>query len=115
MEVFTPVTYPRRQLNPELRKAVHASMRDAANANRQRARGEVPACSGFSGPVLTTLASFTHQSELSRALNAEYVTASPRMVARLQALARAIGFVGNVFADEEPILEDAATEHGASL
>ena len=115
MEVFTPVTYPRRELNPELRKAVHASMRNAADANRQRARGEVPACSGFSGPVLTTLSYFTHQSELSRALNADRVTASPRMVARLQALARAVGFVGSVFLDEEPIIEHSATAQGASL
>lgn len=115
MEVFTPITYPRRRLNPEFRKAVHASMRNAANANRQRARGEVPACGGFSGPVLTTLAYFTHQSELSRALNAECVTASPRMVARLQALARAVGFVGSVFADEEPVIEHTETAQGASL
>ena len=115
MEVFTPVTYPRRQLNPELRKAVHSSMRNAADANRQAARGEVPAAHGFSGPVLTTLAAFTHQSELSRALHAEHIAASPRMVARLEALAQAVGFVGDVFADEEHEAEHVAAAQGASL
>lgn len=114
MEVFTPVTYPRRQLNPELRKSAQTSMRDAAIANRQKARGEVPARNGFSGPMLTTLSGFTNQSELSRALNAERVTASPRMIARLEALAQAVGFVGDVFADEAEV-EPVPAAQGASL
>jgi hypothetical protein len=116
MEVFTPVTYPRNQLNPELRKAAQQSMRDAWMANRQRARGEVPARTGFSGAVLTTLSGFTTQSELSRALNAETVAASPRMVYRLTKLAEAIGFTGRLFvADKQEPEQSEKPAEGATL
>lgn len=110
-----PIIYPKRKLNPEFRIAVRTSMANAHKAKWQLLRGEVPTAHGLSGTVLSTLANFTHQSELSRVLNAPTVGASPRTMFRLKALAQAVGFDGDIFADQQPIVEHAAPAHGVRL
>lgn len=110
-----PAIYPKRVLNPELRDAVRQSMANARKAKWQRLRGEAVTVNGHTGSVLTTLAEFPHTSELSRVLSTGSVVASPRMIARLTKLAQAVGFDGDVFADQQPVVEHPATELGAAL
>lgn len=110
-----PATYPKRVLNPELRDAVRQSMANARKAKWQRLRGETVTVHGHTGSILTTLAEFPHTSELSRVLSVDQVVASPRMIARLNKLAQAVDFVGDVFEDQAPIIEHPATAQGAAL
>ena len=109
-----PIIYPKRKLNPDFRLAVRTSMANAHKAKWEHLRGQVPTVRGLSGTALATLSGFTHQSELSRVLNAETIGASPRIMARLKALAQAIGFEGYIFADQQPIVEVKASEQGAT-
>lgn len=110
-----PAIYPKRVLNPELRDAVRQSMANARRAKWQRLRGQTVTVHGHTGSVLTTLAEFPHTSELSRVLSTGTVVASPRMIARLTKLAQAVDFVGDVFRDQEPIIEHRAAAQGAAL
>lgn len=114
MELW-PAIYPKRVLNPDFPEAVRRSMANARKAKWQRLRGETVTVHGHTGSVLTTLADFPHTSELSRVLSADKVVASPRMIARLEALAQAVNFNGDIFAGQQPIVEHPATEQGAAL
>lgn len=109
-----PAVYPKRVLNPDLRDAVRQSMANARTARMQRLRGKAVTVHGHTGSVLTTLADFPHTSELSRALGAEQIVASPRMMARLKKLAQAVGFEGDIFADQKPIVDHRQAQ-GATL
>jgi len=111
-----PAFFPKRVLSPDLRDAVRQSMANARKAKWQRLRGEEVTVHGHTVSVLTTLADFPHTSELSRVLSVKTVVASPRMVARLQKLARAVNYDGRLFTADEPDSEqttDAA--RGATL
>jgi len=110
-----PVIYPKRKLHPDFVAAVQQSMANAHRAKWQRKRGETPTVFGISGSALTTLANFVCQSDLSRVLNPEPFAASPRTIARLEALARAVGYDGEMFAEETEAAALVAAEQGARL
>ena len=108
-----PIIYPKRRLHSEFQIAVRTCMANAHKAKWERLRGEAQTVSGYSGNTLSTLAGFTQQSELSRILNTEF-GASPRIIERLEALARAVGYDGELLADADTEVQPVAATHGAS-
>lgn len=84
MSRMGPVPYPRRKLNPLLRERYRTATRD-----------EHPSF------LLALAAGFPHACQLSDVLHARRVSATPLTVQRLEQVAKAIGFEGALFLDEE--------------
>ena len=116
MDAEWPVIYPKRKLHPDFVAAVRQSMANAHQAKWQRKRGETPTVYGISGSALTTLGNFGHPCELSRVLHPKKpIPASPRIITRLEALARAVGYDGEMFDEETETAALVAAEQGARL
>ena len=93
---------PKRYLHPDFREAVLQSMANAKTARLQRQRGETPTVFGIGGTALTKLAYFTHQKMLWCAIHADTLAATWLMTARLQLLAYAVGYKGEIFDEKMP-------------
>ena len=79
--MFGIVPAPRRPLNPLLRRQVRRS--------------------GKNSVAISIVAGFSHKQALYFYLREEYVSATPRLVARLQRVADAVGFPKDeIFLDE---------------
>ena len=114
MNDLWPAIWPKRLLHPEFRLAIRVSFANARREKMQRMRGDAPTVRGLSATQLTVVADFPHTSEITRVLSAKPFSATPLTVGRLKAMAKAVGYSGELFA-EETETEPVAAAHGARL
>jgi hypothetical protein len=74
---------PRRQLNPQFRQAARDAMSRA-----------------YKSHVMASLGGFPHSTSFSNALHADKIAATPLAIGRLQRVADAIRFTGDVVLPE---------------